>query len=112
MSDAGNLIKRRRRAAKQAGIKLPARPKDPGGAPGARASRSERIRALGAAGSWDAALRLAAGHMGRDDDARTVARAAEALSNPGFYSAMGKDQLEFVEAGIAVLRRRFGASSG
>jgi hypothetical protein len=72
-------------------------------------SRSERLRELVAAGAWDEALRVAAGHLGRSDDALAIERAHEATLRPEFYRGLGRDPAVLRAAGIAALRRLFGA---
>jgi len=91
------------------GVALPKRPPPVRGkTPGERADVGATIRDHVAAGRWREAFRIAVKLRGLGDDAKVIARAQDGLARPDFCRQLGRDPDVLVEAGKAVLRRRWG----
>lgn len=84
----------------------PPPPPPPGKAVGEPPTRAEKLHAHVVAGRWREALRLAV-KLSLGDDKVTVERAWEAMSRPDFTRQLGRDPEALIEAGKAVLLRRF-----
>ena len=70
--------------------------------------KSEKIRALVAAGEWSKALSMAAKFPRLGAQADAIRRGHEASARPDFQRQIGRDPDAQVAAGIAALKERYG----
>lgn len=72
--------------------------------------KSDMVRELIAAGDYKKALRIAKGFkIGfTKEEQSTMTRAHECMVHPGFYSQLGIDEANAIEAGIEIIKRAYG----
>lgn len=72
--------------------------------------KSDMVRELVAAGDYKKALRIAKGFkIGfTKEEQSTMTRAHECMVHPGFYSQLGIDEANAIEAGIEIIKRAYG----
>lgn len=66
-----------------------------------------RIRRAMRADDWDTALKAAAKFQRLGEHEEAIRRAANAVSNPGFYEQLGHDVCALRAVGIEALKARF-----
>jgi hypothetical protein len=72
-----------------------------------RVCKTDRLRALWAAGDQIGALRIAARFFDRSSITRTFQRGMDAYNNPRFYRQLGKEPQELVTAALEMLAKQF-----
>ena len=72
--------------------------------------KSDMVRELVAAGDYKKALGIAKGFkIGFTKEEQSImTRAHECMVHPGFYSQMGIDEANAIEAGIEIIKRAYG----
>ena len=72
--------------------------------------KSDMVRELVAAGDYKKALSIAKGFkIGfTKEEQSTMTRAHECMVHPGFYSQLGIDEANAIEAGIEIIKRAYG----
>jgi hypothetical protein len=72
-----------------------------------RICKTDQIRATWAAGDRVGALRIAARFFDRSENTRAFKRGIDAFNHPDFYTQLGKEPRELVNAALALLAKRF-----
>jgi hypothetical protein len=70
-------------------------------------TKLSKLKASAANGDWAGALRIAAKFPELGEHKAVIVRAHECIVNPKFYSQLGRNPAECVEAGVAALRIRY-----
>ena len=69
--------------------------------------KSDKIRAVWAAGDRIGALRIAARFFDRSADTKILKRGMDAYNNPDFYRQLGKDPEQLMAAAFELLVKKF-----